>query len=90
MTHTLRSLERRLVLERVQIALQLIVDDFLDIWEQALERGCAPPSSLEFTRAMIDAGIYLLSAPAGIEYIEACHRSRSTPGRERLLKVLLP
>lgn len=90
MTHTLKSLERRLVLERAHIALQRVVDDFLDVWQHAIDRGCAPPSSLEFTRAMIDAGIYLLSAPVGIEYIESCHRSRSTPDRERLLKVLLP
>ena len=90
MRHTLRSMERKLVRERTELGVQAVAHDLADRWQLALERHTAPPAPIDFPRMLTKAGIYVLTTPRAIVYLEECERAGSVPDPRRLLQKLLP
>lgn len=89
MIPTLKALERRLVEERTEIAVARLVDRFLLTWQLAIDRGSSPPTSLDFSRALDDERLHLLTIPSAMQYLDECHAHESQPDRKRLLRILL-
>ena len=90
MTPTLRSLERRLVRERAEIAVSEVVDRFLLRWDHALTGGSSPPDPLVLFKALVEAGFYWPTTHGALQYLDQCRHVASLPDRHRLLWILLP
>ena len=90
MRSTLRALERRLVVERAEVAARAVVDDLVPQWQQA--RGEKRPRSqrLDLLPYLVKAGVHSPLAPAAMNYLERCKRDDIQPDRQRLLRMLLP
>lgn len=90
MTPTLRSLERRLVRERAELAVSEVADRFLLRWDHALTGGSSPPDPLVLFKALVDAGFYWPTTHGALRYLDHCQHRDSLPDRHRLLRILLP
>ena len=87
----LRNLERKLVMERAELQIDLLVEQLVRRWDYAVYQGWSTPDSMEFIEQLLDAGFYLLNANMStIRYIEECRREDKIPEQKRLLQILLP
>ena len=59
MRHLLRSLEKKLVAERTEIAVVPLVHDLLSRWEDALSDDHPAPDVLDFVAGLIRSGYCL-------------------------------
>ena len=89
MISTLRSLERRLVIERSWIGVGSAVDDFIRRWEHALGQQSETPDPLVLIKTLVEAGFHLPTTHYALLYLSDCHRAASLPDRDRLLGLLL-
>ena len=90
MINRLRTLERRLVLERTHIGVGQVVDRLLLRWDHTLSEDALPPDPLEFPVTLVESGIYLLTTHRAVQYLERCSHRKTLPDRDRLLSILLP
>ncbi len=79
----LRSLERKLVLERAEVQVEALVSQLVQKWD-----GYA--DSMEFIDQIVDAGFYLRSTVKAISYLEECKQEGKVPEERRLCQILLP
>ena len=86
----LRSLERRLVLERAEEEVECQVDQLLLEWDVALYLERPLPQPFEFINRIMDAGFYLPTRIKAVHYISECKQEGKVPERRELLQILLP
>ena len=90
MRRLLRSLEKKLVVERTEIAVVPRVHDLLSHWEDALSDDHSTPDPLDFVTCLIRSGFCLTTGSKAFEYLDKCRRANSLPDRDRLLQILMP
>ena len=90
MRRLLRSLEKKLVVERTELAVVPRVNDLLSRWEDAPSHDRPAPDPLDFVASLIRSGFCLTAGPKAFAYLDECRRGNSLPDRRRLLQVLMP
>ncbi len=90
MRHLLRSLEKRLVVERTEIAVVPLVHDLLSRWEDAISHDRPAPDVLDFVVRLIESGYCLATGSRAFTYLDECRRKGSPPDEGRLLRILMP
>ena len=90
MRRLLRSLEKKLVVERTELAVVPRVHDLLSRWEDALGHDRPTPDPLHFVATLIRSGFCLTTVPKAFSYLDECQRRSSLPDRRRLLQLLMP
>ncbi len=90
MRRLLRSLEKKLVRERTEIAVVPLVHDLLSRWEDALSQDRAAPDVLDFVARLIRSGYCLTTGTRAFTYLDECRRTSSLPDERRLLRILMP
>ena len=68
----LRSLERRLALERAELEVGSQVDRVCLEWDVALCFGSPIPDSFEFVNRIMDAGFYLPTNVQAVHFLHEC------------------
>ncbi len=86
----LRSLERKLVLERAEVQVEALVIQLVQKWEWYAYEARPLPDPMEFIDQLFDAGFYLRSNLKAISYLEECKRDGKVPEERRLCQILLP
>ena len=61
MRSALRSIDRYLVCQVIQVLLEPIVEDYIARWLHAMDEGDTPPGPLELVEAATDNGIPILA-----------------------------
>ncbi len=89
MRRLLRSLEKRLVVERTELAVVPRVLDLLSDWEEALDERRPTPDPLDFTVRLIRSGFCLTTGSKAFAYLDECQRKGSLPDKWRLLRILM-
>ena len=82
MRRLIRSLEKRLVMERTEIAVLPLVDDLLSRWQDALSRHRPVPDALDFVAGLIKSSFCLTTAPKAFIYLDECRRTGSLPDKQ--------
>ena len=90
MIRLLRSLEKKLVVERTEIAVVPLVHDLLARWEDALSHDRPAPDILDFVVCLIRSGYCLTTGSKAFTYLDRCRRKGSLPDEGRLLQILMP
>ncbi len=90
MLGALRRLERALVSERAELAVDAAVDELLMRWTNDRPEGTSLSEAVEFVRGLIFEGFLLPTGPIASNYLEKCRREGSTPDPDRLKRILLP
>ena len=90
MRHRLRTLERTLVRERTELAVQNHVDKLINDWDLALGGGDNPPDPIEFMRKLTLAGFRLPTRARAHNYLDECRARDLLPDRDKLIYALLP
>jgi len=86
----LRSLERKLVLERAEVQVEALVGQLVQKWEWYVNEGWPHPDPMDFIHQLFDAGFYLRSNVKAISYLEKCKWEDEIPEQRRLCQILLP
>ena len=86
----IRALERKLVHELYEIAVEEAADELADQWQEAVENDREPPGALDFVQGLIRKGFYLPKMSRAIEYLTKCYYDKSIPDTLRLVQTLLP
>ena len=86
----LRSLERKLVLERAEVLLEGRVHNLALEWDAAKYFGRSPPEPMDFILDIINQGFFLRSNIKALSYLEECKREGKVPEERRLSQILLP
>ena len=90
MRRLLRTLEKKLVVERTELAVIPRVNDLLSDWEDALDEDRPTPDPLDFVTRLIRSGFCLTTGSRCFAYLDRCQRANSLPERDRLLRLLMP
>ena len=90
MRRLLRSLEKKLVVERTEIAVVPLVHDLLSRWEDALTHDRPTPDLLDFVAGLIKSGYCLTTGSKAFTYLDECRWTSSLPDKGRLLRILMP
>ena len=90
MIRLLRSLERRLVVERTEVVVVPRVNDLLAEWQDDLAHGRPTPDPLDFVTCLIRSGFCLTTGTKAFGYLDECHRANSLPDKRRVLRLLMP
>ena len=90
MRRLLRSLEKKLVVERTELAVVPRVNDLLSRWEDAPCHDRPTPDPLDFVASLIRSGFCLTTVPKAFTYVDKCRRGNSLPDRRLLLRFLMP
>ncbi len=87
----LRSLERRLVKERVAVAVHDFVENLPHEWHAlAADQPTDITQLLDLIRRLWDANTGLPTMPAAINYLESCLRKRKEPDPRSLISIMAP
>ena len=86
----LRALERKLIHELYELAVEEHANDLADEWQEAVENDREPPGALDFVQGLIREGFYLPKMSRAIEYLTGCYYGKTLPDPERLAQILLP
>ncbi len=90
MIRLLRSLEKKLVVERTEITVVPLVHDLLARWEDALSNDRPAPDVLDFVARLIRSGYCLATGSRAFTYLDECRRKGTLPDEGRLLQILMP
>ena len=90
MTRLLRSLEKRLVVERTELAVVPLVHDLLSRWEDALGNDRPAPDVLDFVACLIRSGYCLTTGSKAFTYLDRYRLKGTLPDEGRLLQILMP
>ncbi len=90
MRHLLRSLEKKLVVERTELAVVPRVYDLLSHWEDALSDDRPTPDVLDFVAGLIRSGYCRTTGSKAVAYLDECRWTGSLPNEGRLLRILMP
>ena len=90
MRRLLRSLEKKLVVERTELAVVPLVHDLLSRWEDALSDDRQTPDVLDFVAGLIESGFCLTTGSKAFSYLDRCQGKGSLPDKGRLLQILMP
>ena len=90
MRRLLRSLEKKLVVERTELAVIPVVHDLLARWEDALSDNRPTPDVLDFVAGLIESGFCLTTGSKAFSYLDEFRRTGSLPDKGRLLRILMP
>ena len=85
----LRSLERKLVLERAEQRVGFHVDRLVQDWDLAAAQEKPRPDPLEFIKDLLNEGIYLPTYPRALNYLDECRREERLPEARRLMQILV-
>ena len=83
MRAALRSIDRYLVCQVIQVLLEPIVDDFVTRWQYAIDEHQPLPSPLELVTTATDNGIPFLTFHPLRAYLEGCARGNRVPDPAR-------
>ena len=86
----LRSLERKLVLERADQGVRILVGDLVSEWYWAVEEGKPIPVPHDFVGRVIDDGFFLPTLASVLNYLEDCLHQGTIPDENSLFRRLLP
>ena len=86
----LKSLEKRMALERAEQQVTHEIGQFLLRWEVAQDFEQSLPDPHELIKTLLDEGFYLRSQAAAFSYLWECRREKKVPGQKRLIQILLP
>ena len=86
----LRSLEKRLVVERTELAVVPLVHDLLSDWEEGLSHDRPTPDPLDFVVRLVRSGFCFTTGSKAFAYLDRCHWKGSLPDEGRLLRILMP
>jgi len=86
----LRSLERKLVLERAEVQVEGLVSQLVQKWDWYAYKEWPLPDSMEFIDQLFDAGFYFRANLKAVSYLEECKRNGKVPEERRLCQILLP
>ncbi len=86
----LRSLERKLVLERADQGVRILVGDLVSKWYWAVEEGKPIPDPHDFIGRVIDDGFFLPTLASVMSYLEDCGCQGIIPEEKSLFRQLLP
>ncbi len=89
MMRLLRSLEKRLVVERTELAVVPRVHDLLSDWEDDLSHDRPTPDPLDFVVRLVRSGFCLTTGSKAFAYLDRCQRKGSLPDKGRLLQILM-
>ena len=90
MRRLLRSLEKKLVVERTEIAVVPLAHDLLSRWEDALTDDRPAPDVLDFVARLIRSGYCLTMGSKAFAYLDRCQRKGALPDEGWLLQILMP
>ncbi len=90
MRRLLRSLEKKLVVERTELAVVPLVHDLLSRWADALSDDRPAPGVLDFVIGLIQSGYCLTTGSKALTYLDTYRRINSLPDEGRLLRILMP
>ena len=86
----LRALERKLIHELYEIAVEEHANNLANEWQEAVENDREPPGALDFVQGLIREGFYLPKMSRAIEYLTECYYGKTLPNPGRLFQILLP
>ena len=86
----LRSLEKRLVVERTEVCVVPRVNDLLSDWEDDLSHDRPTADPLDFVVRLVRSGFCLTTGSKAFAYLDECRRGKSLPDRRRVLQLLMP
>ena len=89
MKQLLRALERLLACQRAQFILTPIVDDFLNVWRQAVAEGVPRPEVYDLVAAAAAEGLAIPYAPTLFRYVTRCEDAARVPARNRIIHSFL-
>ncbi len=90
MRRLLRSLEKKLVVERTELAVVPRVNDLLSDWKDGLSHDRPTPDPLDFVVRLVSSGFCLATGSKAFAYLDECRRGNSLPDKRRLLQLLMP
>ena len=90
MRRLVRPLEKKLVMERTELAVVPLVHDLLSRWEDALGHHRPTPDVLDFVAGLMRSGFCLTTGSKAVAYLDECRCNSSLPDKRRLLQVLMP
>ena len=88
MRSSLRAMERYLGCLAVQARLRPIVDDYVDRWTEAVERGDYPPDVADLFEAAGAESIPVLSPIPVHAYLRQCARTGRVPDADRIVQAI--
>ena len=83
------AVERYLVCQLAQVALQPIAEDFADRWRAALEIGAPLPDLIEILEAAAEEDIPILTMASLDPYLRQCARSGRVPDPARVVTAIV-
>ena len=89
MRAALRSIDRYLVCQVIQVLLEPIVDDFVTRWQYAIDEHQPLPSPLELVTTATDNGIPFLTFHPLRAYLEGCARGNRVPDPARIVTTIV-
>ena len=89
MKQRLRALERLLACQRAEFILTPIVDDFIDVWRQAVADRVPRPEVYDLVAAAAAEGLAIPYAPTLFRYVTRCDDNGRVPARNRIIHSFL-
>ena len=86
----LRALEKRLVLERVEVCLEGMVNNLVIQWNVATHMDWPLTEPKDFIHEIIGRGFFSRGNIKALNYLEECKRNGELPEQRRLIQILLP
>ena len=90
MVSMLRVLEKRLVLERADPGVWILVGELVSKWYWAVQEGKPVPDPHDFVGRVIDDGFFLPTLASVMSYLEDCRSQGIIPEEKSLFRRLLP
>ncbi len=89
MRAALRTMDRYLVCQVIQVLLEPIVEDYIARWLHATDMGEFPPDALDLAEAATSNGVPILSFHPLRAYIDACARGNRVPDPARIIQTIV-
>ena len=86
----LRTLERKLVIERAEQRISFLVEQLVKEWDWAAYQGKPSPDPFDFIGQVIDEGFYLPTFSKAVRYLDDCSDESKVPDTKAIFQRLLP
>ena len=89
MRAALRSIDRYLVCQVIQVLLEPIVEDYIARWLHAMDVGETPPGPLDLAEAVTSNGVPIISFHPLRAYLDGCARDNHVPDPVRIVTCIV-
>lgn len=89
MNNALRSMERQLVCQRLQVLAAPVAEAFAETWDRALISGEPLPDELDLARSLAKEEVPLLAATPLFSYLMQCRKDKRTPDPDRMVLTIV-